>query len=193
MAQIVLIRPGSTDYHQQKRILGTLDVPLNAEGTDEVAQLIEELRPLRLETVYSSDCRPALETAEAISRAIDIKLRKLDGLRNLDYGLWQGMQIDEVRLRQPKVYRQWQESPELVCPPEGEMLGQAENRVRNCMMRLLKRHKEGAVGLVVSEPLATLVRRFFDQGELGNLWKATLQHGQWEILEVSPAVLTPSR
>ena len=146
MDQIVLIRPGTTDYHLDKRILGRLDVPLNAEGNREVVRLIEELRPLHLEAVYSADCRPAVQTAEAIAEALDIKLRKLDLLKNLDYGLWQGMKIEEVRVKQPKVYRQWQESPEFVCPPEGEMLSQAEDRVRSCVTRLLKRNKDHVQG-----------------------------------------------
>ena len=37
MVQIVLIRPGSTDYDEQGRIQGTLDIPLNEQGTREVA------------------------------------------------------------------------------------------------------------------------------------------------------------
>ena len=42
----------------------------------------------------------------------------------MNHGLWQGMIIDEVKRKQPKVYKQWQEHPENVCPPEGEMLAQ---------------------------------------------------------------------
>ncbi len=40
------------------------------------------------------------------------------------------------------------------------------------MTKLLKRHKEGVIALVVSEPLATLVRQFLKHDELGDLWKA---------------------
>jgi broad specificity phosphatase PhoE len=192
MPKIVLIRPGSTDYDQQRRIQGTLDVPLNDQGNAEVARVIEELSNLKLEAIYTSSCQPALETAEAIARALGVKLKKLDRMQNLDHGLWQGMLIDEVRRKQPKVYRQWQEKPQCICPPEGEMLEEAEQRVRNKMTKLLKRHKDGAIGLVVPEPLASLVRRLVDQSELGDLWKATAEHGQWEVLEVRPDVLAHS-
>ena len=44
MLQIVLVRPGSTEYDAQERIQGTLDVPLNEQGNTEVAQVIHELR-----------------------------------------------------------------------------------------------------------------------------------------------------
>ena len=193
MVRIVLIRPGSTDYDQEQRIQGTLDVPLNEEGNAEVDRLIDALRPLQLDVVYAPGCQPAMATAEAIAKALDVKLKKLDRMHNLNQGLWQGMLIDEVRRKQPKVYRQWQEKPQCICPPEGEMLDQAEDRVRASMTKLLKRHKEGVVGLVVPEPLASLVRGYLlHQGELGDLWKATACHGRWEVVEVQPNMLAHS-
>jgi len=121
-----------------------------------------------------------------------LKVKKLEGMENVSLGLWQGMLVEEVRLKQPKVYRQWQENPECICPPEGEMLVQAEERVRNQMSRLLKRCKEGTIALVVPEPLASLVRQFLNQSELGDLWKAADEHGRWEMIEVEPTALASS-
>ncbi|HID75502.1 MAG TPA: histidine phosphatase family protein [Planctomycetaceae bacterium] len=192
MVKIVLIRPGSTDYDEEGRIQGTLNVPLNEQGNAEVARAIEELRDLKLEAIYAPPSQPAWETAEAIAKARGLKVRKLERMQNLNQGLWQGMRIDEVRRKQPKVYRQWQDTPQMVCPPEGEMLAEAEQRVKVAMTKLLKRHREGCIGLVVPEPLASLVRRFVSHGELGDLWKAAGQHGRWEILEVEPTALAQS-
>ena len=57
-------------------------------------------------------CRSAQETAELIGRGLKLKPKALERLQNLDHGLWQGMRIDEVKHKQPKVYKQWQEHPE---------------------------------------------------------------------------------
>jgi broad specificity phosphatase PhoE len=192
MVQIILIRPGATDYDQQRRIQGNLDVPLNEEGIAEVQRMIEDLRALNMEVVYGGCCEPAMQTAQAIAGGLGIKFRKVDKMQNLNYGLWQGTPVEEVRLKHPKVYRQWQEQPELVCPPEGEMLSQAAQRVEQAVTRLLKRHKEGVIGLVVPEPLASLVRRFVTHAELGDLWKAIGDHGRWEVLPIEPETLVPS-
>ena len=167
-------------------------MPLNEQGVAEVARMVEELRGQNIEVLYAACCEPARQTAQAIAEALDVKLRKLDRMENLNHGLWQGMLIDEVRLKQPKVYRQWQEQPEVVCPPEGEMLSQAAERVEQALTRLLKRHKEGVIGLVVPEPLASVVRCFLGCGELGDLWKAPGEHGHWEVLSVEPETLVPS-
>ncbi len=194
MVQIVLIRPGSTDYDQQRRIQGNLDVPLNEQGVAEVARILQELRErqVAIDTIYSSCGEPAIQSAQIIADAFGLRLRKLDRMQNLNHGLWQGMLVDEVRMKQPKVYRQWQEQPEWICPPEGEMIAQAADRVQTAMAKLLKRHKDGVIALVVLEPLASLVRRYVKQGELGDLWKAAAGHGRWEVLEVRPEALVSS-
>ncbi len=110
-------------------------------------------------------------------------------MQNFNLGLWQGLKVGDVRHKQPKVYRQWQEQPENVCPPEGEMIEQADERIAAAMNKLVRKHKDGVIGLVVPEPLATLVRRHFKKDELGDLWKALAGHGRWEILDLEPATV----
>jgi broad specificity phosphatase PhoE len=184
MTRIVLICPGSTDYDQQKRIQGILNVPLNERGRADVLELVKELGEVKMETIYTSTSRSSLETAEIIARELDVRLKKLDRIPNLNYGLWQGMLVDEVRVKQPRVYRQWQESPECVCPPQGEPLAEADERVHACIARLMKRHKDAPIGLVVPDPLASLVQRCLGGPELGNLWETANGHQRWELFQV---------
>jgi broad specificity phosphatase PhoE len=181
-----LIRPGATDYDEQGRIQGVLDVPLCDAGAREANRIGGELKGLGLEVIYASPCERAVQTASAVAAGLGVKVKPLENMQNLDHGLWQGMLIDEVKRKQPKVYRQWQEQPDSICPPEGEMLSQARDRVRAATHRLLKKHKRGVVGLVVPEPLASLVREQLEQGELGDLWRAGSEHGTWEVIDVEP-------
>lgn len=172
MVHIVLMRPGATDFDLQGRIQGDLDVPLSEQGRDEVKQAIEKIRPLGISTLYYSPNEAASETAQIIAEALQIKIKQVDNLRNLNQGLWQGMLVDEVRLKQPKVYRQWQEHPETVCPPDGEMLSEANDRIEETLERLIKKHKAGSLGLVAPEPLATLIAARLQGSDLGDLWTA---------------------
>lgn len=185
MMRIVLIRPGATQYDQQGRIQGVLNVPLSEEGTTEVARACGELAGLGIARVYASDCDRAVQTASAIAAALGVKMKTLDNMQNLDHGLWQGLLFQEVKRKQPKVYRQWQEQPESMRPPDGETLTEASRRVEAALSRILKKHKEGTVGLVVPEPLASLVRAHLDHTELGDLWRAATEHGTWEIIDVT--------
>ncbi|NIP84717.1 MAG: histidine phosphatase family protein, partial [Planctomycetales bacterium] len=129
MLKIILIHSGATEYDQQGRILGTLDVPLSEEGQRQVEVASDQLGAYSLEMLYTAPSESARQTAEKISRHLGIKCKASDLLRNVDHGLWQGMLLEDVRRKQPKVYRQWREQPESVCPPEGEMLETARQRV----------------------------------------------------------------
>lgn len=156
MPDVVLIRPGCTDYDDQHRIQGSLDLPLNQRGLTQVDVLVAELTGADLDAIYTDPCEPARSTAETLGDSLNVPVKEIDGLRNLDQGLWQGQTIEDVRRKYPKVYKQWCDSPESICPPEGEMVVDAMHRVRESLERPLKRKHTFAV--VASEPLATLVR-----------------------------------
>ncbi len=186
MVRIVLVQPGATEFDEQRRIKGSLDMPLSVNGAHQVAQIVDELAEQELDMIYTAPCQSAQQTAEALASNRRIKVKTIDKLKNLNHGLWHGKLIEEVRQTQPKVYRQWQENPHNVCPPEGETLGDAQSRVETALIKLLKKHKQGVVALVVPEPLASLVRSFLQQRHLGDLWKAECECGNWELIEVEP-------
>lgn len=188
MLRIALVRPGATDFDEQGRIQGTLDIPLNEQGRLQVERMSGELAPLEIDTVYCSQSQPAAETAELLGEALPAKVKQLSNMQNLDQGLWQGMLVEDVRLKQPKVYRQWQDQPDCICPPEGEMLSAARNRVNATLSKLIKKHRSGTIAVVAPEPLASLVRCCLGCGELGNLWRARRQGDNWEVIDVGEQI-----
>jgi phosphoserine phosphatase len=164
MPDVVLIRPGCTDFDEQHRIQGTLDLPMNARGQEQVQDLIEQLRPSALETLYATSGEPSRSTAAAIGASLGIPVKELDGLHNLDQGLWQGLLLEDVRRKYPKVFKQLQESPETICPPQGETVPEAVERVRKALKKPLKKKKQ--IGIVAPEPLATLIASVLRGGKL---------------------------
>lgn len=186
MVQIILVRPGSTDFDEQGRIKGSLDIPLNENGSLQVARTVGELTALKIDQVYSAPCQSAQQTAAVLAQAHGVRVRPLEKLENLNHGLWHGKLIEEVKQKQPKVYRQCQEHPESVCPPEGETVDSAKQRVRIVLLKLLRKHKSGVIALVLPEPLASLARCFLESAELGDLWKVECDAGQWELIDVDP-------
>ncbi len=184
MSQLVLILPGATDYELQGRIHGDIELPLCPEGQAEVERVGRELQNLGIEVLYTSTCEWAKQSADALGKLLSVKVKKLDNLQNLDHGLWQGMLIEEVKQKQPTVYRQWQDQPETLCPPEGETIDHARGRVATALTKVLKKHKDGVIGLVVPEPLASVVREYLGQEELGDLWQANCEHGRWSVIEL---------
>lgn len=156
MSDVVLIRPGCTDFDEQNRIQGSLNLPLNDRGREQLRAIVDQLSELSLDVLYASPCEPARSTAATIAAELGIQVKELEDMQNLNHGLWQGLPIDEVRRKFPKVFKQWQESPATICPPNGETVLDAVDRVRKALAKPLKRKKR--IGIVASEPLATLIR-----------------------------------
>lgn len=150
-----LIRPGETDFDVQDRVQGALNLPLNEHGRRQVADICAALAEEDLEVVYSSPTEPALSTARQIANRLDLPLKVLTALTNVDLGLWQGLSLAEIRQRQPRIFRQWEDSPDSICPPQGENCAEAIDRIRTALKRPLRRG--GPFAIVCSEPLATLV------------------------------------
>ncbi len=186
MMRIVLVRPGATDFDDQGRIKGTLDIPLNQHGQEQIAATASETATLVIDAIYSSMCQAALDTAAAIAARRQLKVKPLEQLRNLDHGLWQGRLIEEVRQTQPKVYRQWQEHPQTICPPAGETLSSAQQRLHEVLSKLARRHRGGVIALVVPEPLASLVECYVQQKVVGDIWKAECDCGRWQVVDLEP-------
>jgi len=183
MTRIALIRTGSTDYDEQGRIAGTLDIPLCHNGAGQVARLVDEMASLPLTAVYSAPDQASKQTADAIAAAKGMKAKRLDKLQNIDMGLWQGKLIEDVRQTQKKVYKKWQENPETVRPPEGETLNEATKRISATLKKVIKRSNGSVIAIVVPQPLCSLVRAVLTEESIGDLWAAESDCGSWELLD----------
>ena len=54
MVQMLVVRAGATDYDEQGRIKGTLDIPLSDAGQGQVGRLIAELHGTQIDHLYAS-------------------------------------------------------------------------------------------------------------------------------------------
>ena len=169
MVQVTLIRPGATLYDEQNRVQGILDIPLSDRGLAEAARLAESLAATQdsapLSALYCGPGESVIRTAEIVGKALGLRPRRIDELRNLDQGLWQGLQIEEIKRRNTKLFRQWIEDPRTICPPQGETVADALERVKAAFKPLVRRHQDGdSFGLVVGEPLTRLISCILKRG-----------------------------
>ena len=168
---LVVVRSGTTDYDLQGRIRGNLDIPLSAAGLAAAAATARDLAAAPLVALYASPARCAAETAAVIGAALDITPRRVAGLANVDLGLWQGMLVKEIRRRQPRLARHWEDDPWSVVPPDGEALADARARVAVAIERILGRHSSGRVAVVVPQPLDRIIRLCVTGEAVGDLWE----------------------
>jgi len=152
---IYVIRPGETDYDCDDRVQGILNLPLNNRGRNQVSEMIDAIQHSDLSVIYTSPSEPAKSTAIQIGEALNVPVKVIDNLINVDFGLWQGLSLKEIQKKQPKIFRKWEETPNAVCPPEGEPFDTVCDRVEAGLRKPMKKRKSFAV--VASEPVASLI------------------------------------
>jgi probable phosphoglycerate mutase len=187
MLTILLVRSGTTEFDAQGRIQGTLDVPLCEEGRRQAEATAEDLaaRSGPIDAIYAGPCLSAQQTAEIVGDRLQLKFKTLKKLHNLNQGLWQGLLFEEVKAKQPKVYRQWHDRPDTVCPPEGETVQEAGERLKKAIAKLTKKHKSGTIALVLAQPLASVLRSRLRDGQPPCLChSAAVTKPLWEPIEV---------
>jgi probable phosphoglycerate mutase len=104
---IILWRHGNTDWNNDGRIQGQLDVPLNERGRVEAEASAGRLALLRPDLLISSDSARAVQTAMALANMVDVRVERDTRLRERSFGPWEGLTIDEVRDRFPDAYARW--------------------------------------------------------------------------------------
>lgn len=184
MLEVLLIRPGATTFDVEGRIKGALDIPLSKQGEDQVDELARGLAGIKLDCLYVAPGESSKQSAQKIAQYNFAKQKTLDCMTNLNHGLWQGKLVSEVKRLQPRVYRQFQDNPSDVCPPNGETVQEAIKRVHGSINKVLRKHKQGRIGIILPQPLASIVRSVLTGGNLGDLWASELDFGTFESIEV---------
>jgi broad specificity phosphatase PhoE len=183
MPRMYVIQTGRTTWDEQTRVESAPGAPLTASGQRDVQDAAKELASQAISIIYASRGQAEQQTARLIADALGAKMRTNKDLRELDYGLWQGLTAEEIKRRQPKLFRQWSEDPGSVRPPGGETLQEAQQRLGRAMRQILKRHRNGGA-LVVLRPVALgLIKCLLRRDGIESLWRNVHEACCWDVLE----------
>ena len=127
--RLLLVRHGETDWNQQSKYQGQVDIPLNQKGKLQSEQVSEFLKDISIDKAFSSSLLRAKETAEIILQHHQhINLELNDGFKEIIHGLWQGKAEAEIEQEFPGALQRWRETPEQFKMPGGESLQQVWQR-----------------------------------------------------------------
>ncbi|MGT2528168.1 bifunctional RNase H/acid phosphatase [Streptomyces nojiriensis] len=161
-ATFVLLRHGETALTPQKRFSGSggSDPELSEAGRRQAAAVAEALAARgTIQTVISSPLRRCRETAQAVATRLGLTVTVEDGLREVDFGAWEGLTFAEVQERFPDDLQAWLDSPKAAPTGGGESFMAATRRISATRDRLLAAHAGRTVLLVTHvTPVKILVR-----------------------------------
>ncbi|RRQ89501.1 bifunctional RNase H/acid phosphatase [Streptomyces griseofuscus] len=161
-ATLVLLRHGETPLTPQKRFSGSggTDPALSAAGRDQAHRVADALaRRGTVQTVLASPLTRTRETAEIVAARLGLDVVVEDGLRETDFGAWEGLTFGEVRDRYPDDLNAWLADPAARPTGGGESFAEVAARIAVTKDELVTAHAGRTVLLVTHvTPIKTLVR-----------------------------------
>ncbi|MFD0774662.1 histidine phosphatase family protein, partial [Streptomonospora algeriensis] len=154
-----LLRHGETPLPVEKRFAGTGDIELTGTGRAQARAAARHLAGSGVDVVVSSPLRRARDTAEPIAAELSVPVEVDEGLRETDFGSWEGMTFGEVQRSRPQEMQRWL-SDTAAAPEGGESFAAVAERVAETRDKLLARHT-GRTVLVVSHvtPIKVLLQQ----------------------------------
>ncbi|MEU1043237.1 histidine phosphatase family protein [Streptomyces sp. NPDC005907] len=161
-ATFVLLRHGETPLTPQKRFSGSggSDPALSEVGRQQARRVAAALAARgTIEAIVSSPLARCRETAGIVAGRLGLDVVVEDGLRETDFGAWEGLTFGEVRERHPEDLNAWLHSTEAEPTGGGESFAAVERRVAATRDGLVAAYAGRSV-LLVSHvtPVKTLVR-----------------------------------
>ncbi|MFD7972188.1 bifunctional RNase H/acid phosphatase [Streptomyces clavifer] len=161
-ATFFLLRHGETALTPEKRFSGSggSDPGLSAAGRHQAACAAEAFAARgTVQEIISSPLRRCRETAAAVADRLGLEVRIEDGLRETDFGAWEGLTFAEVRERHGADLTAWLGSADTAPTGGGESFAEVADRVSAARDRLIARCA-GRTALLVTHvtPIKTLVR-----------------------------------
>ncbi|WP_313750550.1 bifunctional RNase H/acid phosphatase [Streptomyces parvus] len=161
-ATLVLLRHGETALTPEKRFSGSggTDPELSAVGRGQAERAADHFAALgTIQEIVSSPLRRCRETAAAVAARLGLDVRIDEGLRETDFGAWEGLTFGEVRERYGDDLTAWLASPDTAPTGGGESFAEVAERIAAARDRLVARYAGRTVLLVTHvTPIKTFVR-----------------------------------
>ncbi|MCJ7618875.1 MAG: histidine phosphatase family protein [Anaerolineae bacterium] len=154
--RVVLMRHGETEWNRVERFRGRIDIDLNETGRRQALLTAQRLSGWQIGAIYSSPLQRALQTAQPIAEACGLRVAILEGMTDVDYGVWAGLSAEEARAQYPEVYETWVHTPLLARFAQGESLRQVQDRAWSALEGISSGH-EGETILLVSHVVVNRV------------------------------------
>ncbi|MBI9017958.1 MAG: histidine phosphatase family protein [Phycisphaerae bacterium] len=195
MEKLILVRAGRTAWDNEnsenkadpddRRLQGTLPLPLSTEGKEPLRLLAKHLTEANIKKIYSSGNESSGATAEFLANICQVKLKTITDMHELDCGLWQGLRIADIKQRYGKAFRMWQSDPTSICPPEGEAIENALDRMQDAL-KLINRKNTGKTISIVAAPIAAaLIECILTGKPLNQLWNVIEQEAEMTVFNLT--------
>lgn len=134
LRRILLVRHGETDGESSIRFHGHTDVGLSEEGLGQMAWAARQVAHHPIDLVVASPLRRSWRAAWIVGHGALVRLE--DDFREVHFGRWEGLTKEEIQIRDPLLYEDWQAGVDGFAYPGGESREEFQARVVRGLERL---------------------------------------------------------
>lgn len=146
---LYFLRHGETIASKTDGFCGISDVDLTPEGLIMANKFAEVYRSISWQAIFCSPMHRTIATAKPLCDLVDLQMQLRDGLKEINFGKWEGKTPVEVNQEFHDEYVRWQSEPGWNAPPEGERAIDIARRSSEVIEEIESSYSEGNV-LVVS-------------------------------------------
>ena len=143
-----IVRHGQTNWNILGKTQGHGNSDLTPKGENQALELSKAIKEYPIDYIYSSDLGRAVQTAEIIGSTIGVDVIQTPSLREMGFGDWEGLLIEEIKKDHAKTYETWRNQPHLVNIPNGETLHIIKDRVDGFIKDLNEKYDNKHILLV---------------------------------------------
>lgn len=159
VTRICIIRHGETDWNQEQRIQGQIDIPLNETGRAQALAMAFNAAHHSFHAIYSSDLTRARETAEALGEREGHEIKLMPELRERHYGIFQNVVKDDAEAQYPQAYKLYTARDLHYDFETGESLQAFSERTLNIFDWLVRHHSNKLIAVVCHAGLLDVMYR----------------------------------
>ena len=176
MRHIYLIRHGQPEFpNGTERCIGRTDLPISEEGERRARLLCKYFSEKPLTAVYCSTLLRSVQTAKLLAGE-GLAPMQIEDLQELSCGEWEGLTLDEIKIRYPEQYERRGLDPEGFSREVGESFNDGLSRFRAAMEKVIN-ESSGDIAVVAHASVNRLYLCYAQNKNLNELYSIPQPYG----------------
>lgn len=135
---LYIVRHTQTVGNIEKRLTGRHDYEITEEGKKYIKKMEEALQNIKFESAYSSTSGRTIKTIQNLANKNGIKIKQLEELCEMDFGIYDGMKWEDLNKINPKIHKMHIKTNEIIGIPNQETTQETAERMYNILLKIAK-------------------------------------------------------
>ena len=148
MTTVYIVRHAEAEGNISRVFQGHTDCGVTEKGYLQLNFLAERFKDIKLDAVYSSPLKRTMETAKAVNKYHNLEIIKVDGLMEINGGLFEGHLWDELPDLFPEAHDLWLNRHHDFEIEQGESMREVYDRMKTAVFEIVQANKDKTVAIV---------------------------------------------